>query len=87
MKLRAPHEVSPGGRSSVPSHRSRARKILLKNRKRILKKGNLFVIFKNWDESEICSWLNSDANDPSFQLMTDDEICDHIASEAFNQRR
>lgn len=37
------------------------------------------------DEGEIQSWLNSDANDPGFQLMTDYKICDHVASEALNQ--
>ena len=30
------------------------------------------------NESEICSWLDRDANDPSFQLMMNDEVCDHI---------
>ena len=33
------------------------------------------------DENEISTWLNSDSNDPGFQLMTDDEICDHAISE------
>ena len=33
------------------------------------------------DENEISTWLNSDSNDPGFQLMTDDEICDHVLSE------
>ena len=32
------------------------------------------------DENEISTWLNSDSNDPGFQLMTDDEICDHVLS-------
>lgn len=29
----------------------------------------------------IGTWLNSDSNDPGFQLMTDNEICDHVLSE------
>ena len=29
------------------------------------------------DENEISTWLNSDSNDPGFQLMTDDKLCDH----------
>ena len=33
------------------------------------------------DENEISTWLKSDSNDPGFQLMTDDEICDHVLSE------
>ena len=33
------------------------------------------------DDSEISTWLNSDSNDTGFQLMTDDEICDHVLSE------
>ncbi len=33
------------------------------------------------DENEISTWLNSGSNDPAFQLMTDDEICDHVLSE------
>ena len=33
------------------------------------------------DANEISTWLNSDSNDPGFQLMTDDEICDHVLSE------
>lgn len=32
----------------------------------------------NMNESEICFWLDRDANGPSFQLMTNDEVCDHI---------
>ena len=32
------------------------------------------------DENEIGTWLNSDSNNPGFQLMTDDEICDHVLS-------
>ena len=32
------------------------------------------------DENEIHTWLNSDSSDPSFQLMTDDEICEHVLS-------
>ena len=30
------------------------------------------------DENEIHTWLNSDSSDPSFQLMTDDEICERV---------
>ena len=30
------------------------------------------------DENEISTWLNSDSNNPGFQLMTDDKICDHV---------
>ena len=33
------------------------------------------------DENEISTWLNSDSNDPGFQLMIDDEICEHVLSE------
>ena len=33
------------------------------------------------DENEISTWLNSDSNNPGFQLMTDDEICEHVLSE------
>ena len=33
------------------------------------------------DENEISSWLNSDSNDPGFQLITDDKISDHVLSE------
>ena len=33
------------------------------------------------DKNEISTWLNSDSNDPGFQMMTDDEICDHVLSE------
>ena len=29
------------------------------------------------EKSEISDWLNSDSNDPGFQLMTDDEICEN----------
>ena len=32
------------------------------------------------DENEIHTWLNSDYSDPGFQLMTDDEICEHVLS-------
>ena len=34
------------------------------------------------DEYEISTWLNSDRNDPGFQIMSDDEICDYVSSEA-----
>ena len=30
------------------------------------------------DDNEISTWLNSDSNDPGFQLMTDDEICEQF---------
>ena len=30
------------------------------------------------DENEISTWLNSNANDLGFQLMTDNEICDQF---------
>ena len=33
------------------------------------------------EKNEISDWQKSDANDPGFQLMTDDEICDHVLSE------
>ena len=33
------------------------------------------------DENEISTWLQSGCNDPGFQLMTDDEICDCVLSE------
>ena len=36
------------------------------------------------DENEISTWLNSDSNDPGFQMMTDDEICDHVLSRTLN---
>ena len=29
-------------------------------------------------QGEICTWLNSDSNDPGLQLMTDEEICEHV---------
>ena len=32
------------------------------------------------DENEIHTWLNSDSSDPGFQLMTDDEIPEHVLS-------
>ena len=32
------------------------------------------------DENEIHTWLNGDSSDPGFQLMTDDEICEHVLS-------
>lgn len=38
----------------------------------------------NMDENEVNSWLNSDSNDPGFQIMTDDEICDYVMSEAIS---
>ena len=31
-------------------------------------------------ENEIHTWLNSDSSDPGFQLLTDDEICEHVLS-------
>ena len=33
------------------------------------------------DENEISTWLNSDSNDPGFQLMTDDLIHDNAFTE------
>ena len=36
------------------------------------------------DENEIHNWLNSDSSDPGFQLMTDDEICEHVLSKDFD---
>ena len=36
----------------------------------------------NMDQDELDGWLSSDSNDPGFQLMTEDEICDHVMSEA-----
>ena len=33
------------------------------------------------DDDEIESWLDSDAGDPDFQLMTDDEICEFELTE------
>ena len=39
----------------------------------------------NMNEDEISIWLNSDRNDPGFQIMTDDEICDYVTSEADHQ--
>jgi hypothetical protein len=35
------------------------------------------------DESEIHSWLLSDANDPGFQLMTGAEICEFVATQVW----
>ena len=37
------------------------------------------------NEDEISTWLNSDRNDPGFQIMSDDEICDYVTSEADHQ--
>ena len=37
------------------------------------------------NEDEISTWLNSDRNDPGFQIMSDDEICDYVISEANHQ--
>ena len=34
------------------------------------------------DKNEISARLNSNSNDPGFQLMTDNEICDHVFSES-----
>ena len=31
-------------------------------------------------QDELDCWLSSDSNDPGFQLMTEDEICDHVMS-------
>ena len=36
-------------------------------------------------ESDIHSWQMSDANDPSFQLMTHDEICEYVATDTPGQ--
>ena len=36
------------------------------------------------DENKIYTRLNSDSSDPGFQLMTDDEICEHVLSEAID---
>jgi hypothetical protein len=54
------------------------------------RRGNIFSGFIsdfqelgfNMDEDELDCWLNSDCNDPGFQIMTEDEICDHVMSEA-----
>ena len=37
------------------------------------------------DENEIHSWSNSDANDPGFQLMNDEEICKHVSTDTVEQ--
>ena len=37
--------------------------------------------FQELEKNEISDWLNSDTNDPGFQLMMDDEISDHVLSE------
>jgi hypothetical protein len=34
------------------------------------------------DDDEIESWLDSDAGDPGFQLMTDDEICKFVLTKS-----
>ena len=33
------------------------------------------------DQNEIHTWLNSDANDHGFQLMNDEEICEHVITD------
>ena len=36
-------------------------------------------------KDEISTWVNSDRSDPGFQIMTDDEFCDYVTSEADHQ--
>ena len=38
------------------------------------------VLGVNLHEDDVCTWLESDSNDPGFQLMTDEEICSHVMS-------
>ena len=37
------------------------------------------------NEDDISTWLNSDRNDPGFQIMSEDEICDYVSSEVDHQ--